>query len=233
LFVICSFIALVFLLLTRSRSAFAAVLISVLVFWGLVWPRARKLAVAYWGTVALFVFLLVVGNASFPVLGKALLLGRDDESTSSLNGRVPVWEENLSYVANRPLQGYGYNSFWTPKHELDVSEVVHWTVTAGHNGYLDLTLGVGIVGSTLYVGVLLLAIRRSFSLYRTSRSALVAFGAASLVFYAAVMFMDLIGMDPSIPVFVIFVLLLDLGFRTNHSIPDARLLGRDGSFRNS
>ncbi len=212
-FLFCGLAGFAFLILTRSRDACAAALLSLAMLLSVEWTRARKLVVCHLAAFAFVLALLFTGDALYPALGKAILLGREGESTWTLSGRVPLWEEALRYAARRPIQGYGYNSFWTPQHELDVSEAVGWGVPGAHNGYLDLLLGVGLVGATIYVSILLIALARSLLLFRRCRNPLVGFVPAVLVFYTLVMSMEQIAAGPAIPLFVVFLLLLKLGFR--------------------
>jgi len=226
-FLACGLVGFVFLILTRSRGAWAAALLSLVMLWSAGWTRARKLVACYIAALAFVLALLVTGDALYPALRKAILLGRDDESTETLNGRVRLWDEAFSYASRRPIQGYGYDSFWTPQHELDISEAVGWGVGAAHNGYLDLVLGVGLVGAAIYVSILLLSIARSLLLFRRHRNGLVGFALAVLVFYALVMSIDGIAMGPTIPTFVVFLLLLKLGFRMEE--PRLHMLARNGN----
>jgi len=68
----------------------------------------------------------------------------------------------IPYILERPLRGYGYESFWTEGHLREIGER-NWGAPDAHNGYINLTLGVGIVGSGLYIVALLLAMLRSRS----------------------------------------------------------------------
>lgn len=80
------------------------------------------------------------------------LIGRDPTFT----GRSAIWQLAAHYIAQRPLLGYGYASFWNvgdnaSKH---IFYSIGWVTPDAHNGYLDLALQLGLVGGTL--GVLLL-----------------------------------------------------------------------------
>ena len=78
------------------------------------------------------------------------MLGRQEES-EALTGRVPIWTELLGYVRARPLQGYGYESFWTAKHIEDVSDDLQWPLREAHNAYLDAVLSVGLIGVATFL----------------------------------------------------------------------------------
>ena len=89
---------------------------------------------------------------------------RDEEEVGALTGRVPLWEELSESVAERPLAGFGFNSFWIPKNIEDISESQSWAISVAHSTYLDLMLGIGLMGASMCVGIVLLGIARSLLL---------------------------------------------------------------------
>jgi O-antigen ligase len=87
--------------------------------------------------------------------------------------RTDVWQFVLSEVAQRPLKGAGFASFWDinpmvqPSLQTDLWFVQPETPTnEAHNGYLDLLVSTGFVGLTLSVIVLLRWIGLGLSLLR-------------------------------------------------------------------
>jgi O-antigen ligase len=78
---------------------------------------------------------------------------------AALTGRGNIWNTVLRYAADEPLTGAGFGSFWNVGPD---SPVYHYgtgfvtEITSGHNGYIDLTLGVGIPGMTLAVLALII-----------------------------------------------------------------------------
>lgn len=115
--------------------------------------RARK---TLFGAV-----ILSVGGGSILAASIALsqlavitnALGKD----VTLTGRTTLWTESIKAIAERPLLGWGYSSFWTgwfgPNHDV-------WTALGtfrsphSHNGLIDVVLDLGIVGGLLYSTVL-------------------------------------------------------------------------------
>jgi exopolysaccharide production protein ExoQ len=154
-------------LLVLSKSA-TAVVVTVLMFAllplrRLLYLRARKLAVVAvcLGPVAAAgIFWLV--ESSDEVLQS---LGR----TSSLTGRIPLWHEVLKEVALRPFRGFGFSAFWGSWDGQRVSDTVAWdtAVPNSHNGFLEIWLGLGLIGLAL----LLISLARTFVLgFRAARS---------------------------------------------------------------
>jgi exopolysaccharide production protein ExoQ len=77
----------------------------------------------------------------------AEFLGRD----ATLTGRTTIWSLALESVAERPVLGYGYSAFWNVSPEAHrISTILHWDVPHAHNGFIDLTLQLGLVGLAIF-----------------------------------------------------------------------------------
>ena len=113
---------------------------------------------------------LVVGYVLlvFGLAGTALLavgwqdvlaaLGRDPTFTN----RTRIWQLALEYIGRRPWFGYGYGGFW----RADSADAnIFWAALGfktphAHNSWLELALGVGIVGVAIAAIAWLAAIYR-------------------------------------------------------------------------
>jgi O-antigen ligase len=76
--------------------------------------------------------------------------------TSSLTGRVPLWEYVTKEIAARPIQGWGFQAFWGSWEGERVSDSVGWDVAVphAHNGFLEVWLGIGVIGLViLLIGI--------------------------------------------------------------------------------
>ncbi len=87
---------------------------------------------------------LLLGASQLPVL--ASLVGKD----VTLTGRTDLWAALLGMIARRPWLGYGFNGFWSEQFAAGVS-VEGWLPTQAHNGYIDLTLDLGLIGLMLFI----------------------------------------------------------------------------------
>ena len=147
---------------TKSRTPLAALVVAQVLFWFLAAPWQKKLG---WGLAAICLVsgaTLVSGSDLLDRFAKVALLGRDDEEQlGALTGRVPLWEELSESVARRPLAGYGFSSFWIPRNIEEISDSQYWAISVGHSAYLDLTLGVGLVGAGLCVLVMFWSLARA------------------------------------------------------------------------
>jgi O-antigen ligase len=146
----------VFMLLTRSRTSFLAVLLA-LGFGALyIMPKRRVFGVGL-VMAAVAITVLVFGPDLLDSAKHALLMGRQESAADvgTLTGRTELWSELLTYVASRPVLGYGFEGFWGPEHTASVSLSLGWVVPHAHNGYVEMLLDLGLVGLILFVVALL------------------------------------------------------------------------------
>lgn len=152
--------AFVFLWLTGSRTSTAAMLVTLLIV-KLVRSRTRVLVLAGpWVLAALAGVLLTSELCGLDLVSKVMdvaLMGRAEDA-SALAGRLPLWNELLPYIAQRPILGYGYGAFWTVEHVNTLSTELSWAIGAAHNAYLELTLDLGVVGAVLAATTVLFSV---------------------------------------------------------------------------
>jgi len=65
-----------------------------------------------------------------------------------LTGRTDLWFYVLDAIREKPLFGWGYMAFWTPDgtSATYIQNQIRWPAPNAHNGYLELALGLGLVG---------------------------------------------------------------------------------------
>jgi exopolysaccharide production protein ExoQ len=161
-------VALAFLLLSRSRTACAALAIALAVLWlTSVSGRTRVIVALVAGFVVATAALAstLLGVDLDEKLANVVMLGRQEDS-ESLTGRVPVWIELSNYIRARPLQGYGYEAFWTTKHIEAVSDEVQWPLREAHSAYIDGLLSVGAIGVSTFLAAVVLSLRRAAVAFR-------------------------------------------------------------------
>jgi exopolysaccharide production protein ExoQ len=174
-------VGLIFLLLTKSRTSCAALAVAMTVLWMVgTSSRARVLAIARAGLVICAAALAGTLFGIDDKIAEAAMLGRHEES-EALTGRVPIWTELLGYVRERPLVGYGYESFWTAKRIEAVSDEMQWPLREAHNAYVDAVLSVGLIGAAVFVAAMLLSLFRAAAAYRATGDAGFAFTLCILV----------------------------------------------------
>ena len=140
---------LLFLILTKCRSATATVPVSLVVMWFVSQPTRLifvALASGFWLLSMTILGCIVTGFNPITEFSDVLLLGRAEETGSSLTGRLPLWEDLSLYVSFRPWHGYGFGAFWTPRHINDIAVSQEWVISEAHSSYVDAALQLGVVG---------------------------------------------------------------------------------------
>jgi exopolysaccharide production protein ExoQ len=146
----------------------SATALMILLALALTWLAARvmllppRLAIVV-GCLALAAGIFLVLAA---ILGAAQLFaafGRD----LTLTGRVPLWEFVWWQIKEAPWLGHGFAVYFDiPWVQSYITETLQWYVPNAHNGYLELWLGVGVLGPVLAGLFLLTAIWRGVVLLR-------------------------------------------------------------------
>jgi exopolysaccharide production protein ExoQ len=212
LFRCCALVGFGFLLLTGSRTAFAAVMLALAPYFVLVSSRLSKAVVTLGLSIALWIPLVVGGGALFSDLQSATMLGRKDSGGDSFNGRNDIWQECAYYVARRPITGYGFGGFWDQYHISEISASSKWGVSSGHSAYLDCVLELGLVGLIAYVLALFLGIERAFRFYKISHSPAFAFSGAVLLFCLLDGLLESVSITPTLLMFLCMVTLAQLAY---------------------
>jgi len=156
-----------------SRSAAGLVVVLALNFSAVlafVWIKMRSSLkpVHYYlvlglGAIAIIILLLNL-NFVFALFNRS----------PTLTGRVPVWNYLVRVVIRRsPWLGYGFGAVWSIasfreglQHRFDWG----YPLVIADNGFLDILLHVGFLGFIPFLGVLILALVRSFKLAIRSRT---------------------------------------------------------------
>jgi O-antigen ligase len=137
---------------------------------------------AFLTLASLLIFLLGTGLSS--PWQRAITMGRVDvaDSPDSFSGRTVIWKDVGPYIGERPITGYGYQTFWTPRRLTVISDEEQWDVPDSHSAYVDCLLTLGIVGLVLFALSLLSGLWQVFAFYRDTRNPCFAFFAGVLIF---------------------------------------------------
>jgi len=97
--------------------------------------------------------MLVIGLGTYLFYSEGLFgplipyLARGNvEATAKLTGRLPLWENLLPEIAQRPWLGAGFAAFWNPDTREQIEALVQKSAVSAHNGFLEEVLNTGIVG---------------------------------------------------------------------------------------
>jgi len=128
--------------------------------------------------------LLILGLAGAALLAVGwqdalAFLGRDPTFTN----RTRIWQLVLDYIARRPWLGYGYESFFRAD-SVDANLI--WTVVGfktphAHNSWLEIGLGMGVIGMGVAALAWLTAVYRTLRVATAPHAEHVAFCFALLV----------------------------------------------------
>ncbi|MEL6567599.1 MAG: O-antigen ligase [Pseudomonadota bacterium] len=168
------FLSAALVLLSTSTTSLIATLLAfgvVVAGWALQ-GRAAMSVIGVWGGVALAGAL-----AAFIALQPEVFLsvfGKDP----SLTGRTDIWSALLDAIAQRPLLGYGYGAFWGVESEPAywVRVTVNWEAPTAHNGWLEITLALGLVGLACFAVSFLATLGRALAHLPNHRFGLYAVG---------------------------------------------------------
>lgn len=107
----------------------------------------------------------------------------------TMTGRTGLWVYLFQNVISQsPAFGYGFGAIWTfASFRTGTQELLGWgyPIAIADNGFIDILLHVGLLGLMLFMGVLILAVVRSFR-YALAHRNLQDFFPLLLLFYSLV-----------------------------------------------
>lgn len=184
------------LLGSASRTSLLAILVACLFgIWMLLATNrngvVRLFSIAYALCVIALVFI-IMSNAEFLLS----LVGRD----ATLTGRMLIWPVAVDYWKDSPALGHGYQAAYLtldgmPSRLSQQGWV--WIPAHSHNCYLDILLGVGVLGLGIYAYALFRTCRNGINLIRSQRAPEVVWGLLILIGISAVGFSGRVIMQPN------------------------------------
>jgi putative inorganic carbon (HCO3(-)) transporter len=132
------------LALTYSRGAWLS-LLAVVAAYGVLYSRKT-----FW--LLLLVPVVVVAGQD-ALLERLLSIVHPTDSSSLL--RLAMWESTLSMIAEKPLLGIGWGSYWLvyPEYDFFINNA-RTTIYHAHNMYLHLAAEIGIPGLMAFLAVM-------------------------------------------------------------------------------
>ena len=114
--------------------------------------RHRIYGYGIWALVAVAVFGLIYRAELFDLLGRS----------PDASGRFYIWGEVLNLIWEKPLEGWGWISYWVPGVEPFEGLIVINKVPMyqAHNAFLDIWLQLGIAGLVLLVWLMMQGFNR-------------------------------------------------------------------------
>jgi O-antigen ligase len=213
-------IAIITLLMTKSRTALFSAIVASLVYVILAYP-AKRLILAIGISLAGAATMAISATGIFSDLGQTVLMNRGTSDPTTLTGRTMIWQFALARVTDdwgRILTGFGYGGFWTPQTADALSERAKFALSEGHNGYLDLMLQLGIPGLGLYLWCIIGTLCVWIAIARRSLIPHAAFAAALVCFALNHHLAESALTAPSFPTLVLWCVIGSAAMRDNARI---------------
>lgn len=143
-----------FLILTKCRSATGTVPVALGVIWLASQPSRNVfigVLAGFWLVASVGLVCMVSGFDPIAEYQEVLMMGRGEETGSSLTGRLPLWQDLSLYISRRPWKGHGYGAFWNPRHIYEIAISQQWVISEAHSSYMDATLQLGLIGCILFI----------------------------------------------------------------------------------
>lgn len=173
--------ACVLLFLSHSATSLVAcaLMVAAMPFWRVARLEGKQRVPIY--IVGALIFLQA---GYFLARNTALLLqmvGRDPTFT----GRTKLWALILTAIQKHPLLGYGFDTFFTGLKGESLSVLVGagWLVPAAHNGFLELWLGLGLLGLCVFLYAFIQSFRRAIEYIRLEPGPLAFWPVTYLCFF--------------------------------------------------
>lgn len=158
--ILCSGVA-----VSLSRSAFVGLGVTLLFFLIIFWKELVR-----WISIILCIIIgaLLTGNLAV-VIFRALPTSWLDISTM---GRLHIWDFALASIRNHPFLGVGLQHYtqvyaYDGRSALKSLEFLH-----AHNLYLELAMGIGLIGLGLFMWFIVIVLKRGMWVFKTGSTAL-------------------------------------------------------------
>ena len=108
------------------------------------------------------------------------LFGRDE----GLTGRIQMWSLVTVMISEKPVLGYGYGAFWRGNDGPSglIRDAMQTEIFYSHNGFLDVCLDIGLVGTGLFLVGYLVGLRRALARATLQRCSTYAWPILFLIF---------------------------------------------------
>ncbi|WP_169797991.1 O-antigen ligase family protein [Kocuria flava] len=200
---IASFVGLLAVVGTVSRSGLVALVFAVIIMSMLVVPLRWFILLVL---PSLTLILALLGGILPSAWASDWFIRGDATSLSSLTGRTDIWSFSLSMVSAKPFMGWGFGALYAENYSggffLKAVEG-----TNAHNAWLQLAVEVGIVGAVMFLLIFVIVFMCAWRNRRTADGVIVlgmlaalfsnslASAGFSTLGYAAILFASLISIE--------------------------------------
>jgi exopolysaccharide production protein ExoQ len=133
-----------------SRAATSYLLTAVYIAYALTLKMVRGFRKKDYFVAFILLFVIFAAGIVVIILQPDFLislLGKD----ATLTGRTEIWDAVMGSIIKHPLFGYGYQAFWLgfKGESYRIILTVTWALGQAQNGFLDVTLEMGVVGLSI------------------------------------------------------------------------------------
>ena len=155
------FIMISFTMLVGSRSSTVLfAFLFLLAIWLLAYLEKIFNLIGMGKFIVFFIFINVISiiiffSLYFPQIFEPIVGAAGKNLT--FTGRIDLWADIWRIAQKHILYGAGFRGFWViddPK-LLDLYNIYVWIPIQAHNGYLDIINETGLVGMTLFIGIII------------------------------------------------------------------------------
>ncbi|HBE18537.1 MAG TPA: O-antigen polymerase [Cyanobacteria bacterium UBA11149] len=155
------------LLFSDSKTALVAFLTLIILL-----PFYQALGWANSTTIPILITIVLLGASGGTWLisnWESFLTGLGRDTT--LTGRTDIWAAVIDKIREQPWLGYGYKAFWQAGGGQDyVWYVFRFAIFTAHNGYIDLTAQLGLLGLSCFVLSFITAYMRALAWIRLGKT---------------------------------------------------------------
>jgi exopolysaccharide production protein ExoQ len=138
----------------HSATSWTALLLSILTMVLLGLRAVNKKVIGAYAVAA--VVLFIIAQLTFDIYGNVVDVSGHG---ANIEGRGRLWNLLLQMDTN-PIFGTGFESFWLGERLQKIWEQMDWRPGQAHNGYLEMYLNLGVVGLSIFLGVIIATFRK-------------------------------------------------------------------------
>ncbi|MDO8563875.1 MAG: O-antigen ligase family protein [Nanoarchaeota archaeon] len=137
--------------LSQSKTAvLTTIMLAFIILCARILQKSKKSTKAFF--MALIGIIVIISSIGIIYYGEDFLqeIGKD----STLTGRTELWSYSLDNIIKHPIIGHGYASFWIKDNDSPSEKaeyVLGWDPPHAHNGFIDLTLELGLIGLIIII----------------------------------------------------------------------------------
>jgi exopolysaccharide production protein ExoQ len=136
------------LVMSRSSTPSISLAFTLIVFFAVLHLQGKSTLRVLAISISLPVVLGIGVAAALQAEAVVSFIGKD----LTLTGRTYLWVGAWDLILRRPWLGYGYNALWNDwdSESAVVWQAVGWAAPGTHNGFLELFLGLGLLGVLIF-----------------------------------------------------------------------------------